>query len=88
MNFRAFNPIILPIFFVLKMSSAYYLCCMYLNLLWNTLTIEANIMDPDQTAPKGSSLIWLRSSLIWIHNTCHICYQSSHAAERADNNFG
>ena len=54
MNFRAFKPIILPIIFVLKMLSAYHLYCVYSNALQNTLTIEANIMNPDQTAPKGA----------------------------------
>ena len=54
MNSRAFNPIILPIFFVLKISSIFYVCCIYSNELQNTFTIEANILNPDQTAPKQS----------------------------------
>ena len=37
--------------FVLKMLSAFYICCIYLNALRQLLVIEANIMNPDQTAP-------------------------------------
>ena len=36
-------------------------------------------MDPDQTAPK-------ESSLIWVHTICNIRYQSMKADERADGN--
>ena len=31
------------------------------------LSIEANSMDSEQTAPIGA----VRSSLIWVHNVCH-----------------
>ena len=34
---------------------------------------EANTMNPDQTAPKGSSLIW-------VHSICIIGYQSTFAS--------
>ena len=37
--------------FPLKMWSAYYICCMYSNALQNTFTMEANTMNPEQTAP-------------------------------------
>ena len=40
--------LILPIYFVLK-NVAY---CMYVNALQNNFTMVANIMNPDQTAPK------------------------------------
>ena len=33
--------------FVLKMPSAFYVCCIY------SLVIEANTMHPDQTAPES-----------------------------------
>ena len=36
-------------------------------------------MNPDQTAPKGSSLIW-------VHSVYNIGYQSIYVEERADDN--
>ena len=38
--------LILPIFFVLKISSAYCVCC--------NLDLEANMMNPDQTTTEGA----------------------------------
>ena len=35
--------------------------CLYLNELLNTFTMEANIMIPDQTVPKGA--VWSGSIL-------------------------
>ena len=29
----------------------YYVCCIYWNALQKIFTVEANTMDPDQTAP-------------------------------------
>ena len=55
--------------FVLKMLSAEYVRCIYSNAFYTILIMEANNMDPDQTAPKGSSLIW-------VHIACNTCYQS------------
>ena len=40
--------------FVLKTSSAYYICSIYSKALQNSFSIETNIMKPDQTAPKGA----------------------------------
>ena len=40
--------------FVLKMLSAYCVCCIYSNALQNTITTEANTTNPDQTAPTGA----------------------------------
>ena len=37
--------------FVLKMVSAYYICCMFSKTIQNIFTMEENIMNPDQTAP-------------------------------------
>ena len=54
MNSRAFNTIILPIFFVLKMLLVFYVYFVYSNELRSTFTIEASLMNPDQTAPKGA----------------------------------
>ena len=45
--------LILLIFFVLKMLSAFYICCVLYNILQNIVTKEANIINPDQTAPEG-----------------------------------
>ena len=44
------NPTI--ILFILKKSSAYYICCIYSNAFQNTFPLVANIMNPDQTAPE------------------------------------
>ena len=52
--------LMLPVFFVLKMLFAYCLFAM-----------EANFMNPNQTAPKMSGLY---------------CYQSTYADERAADN--
>ena len=40
--------------FVKKILSAYYFCCVNSNALQNTFSMEANTMNPDQTAPKGA----------------------------------
>ena len=36
------------------MLSAHYVCCIYLNELQKTFTMEAKTVTPDQTAPLGS----------------------------------
>ena len=46
--------IFLPIFFSVLKMSAFYACCIYSNEIQNTLTIEANNTNPDQTAPMGA----------------------------------
>ena len=38
----------------LKMSSAEVVCCKKLPYITDELSIEANSMDPEQTAPIGS----------------------------------
>ena len=45
----------------LKMSSAEVVCCKLFSTLLPILSIEANSMDPDQTAPIGA--VWSGSKL-------------------------
>ena len=40
--------------FLKRMLSAYYFCCINSNALQNTFSMEANTMNPDQTALKGA----------------------------------
>ena len=47
----------------LKMLFAEVVCCKKLPNITDKLSIEANSMDPEQTAH--------RSSLIWVHTVCH-----------------
>ena len=44
------------------MLSAYYICCIY--LLQKNFIMEANSMNPDQTAPSGA--VWSGSILLAI----------------------
>ena len=39
--------------FVLKLSAAYYICCIYLNALEPTFIMEANTMTPVQHSDLG-----------------------------------
>ena len=48
------EPLSCQYIFVLKISSAYYVCCMNSNALQNIFAMEANTMNPDQTVPKGA----------------------------------
>ena len=57
---------IMPVFLFLKMVSAYYICCIYLNSHQITFTMKANTMNSDQTA---------------VHIVCNIGYQSTKADE-------
>ena len=43
------------------MSSAEVVCCKKLPYIIDQLSIEANSVDPDQTAPIGA--VWSRSTL-------------------------
>ena len=52
-NFKLKLTIILSILF----CSENVVCCIYSKATKNNFTREANIMNPDQTAPKRSSLI-------------------------------
>ena len=38
----------------LKMSTAEVVCCKYLHSTTDELSIEANSVDPEQTAPIGA----------------------------------
>ena len=49
------------------MSSVYVVCWIFLQTFQTYFCIQANSVDPDQTAPKGA--VW-RSSLIWVHTVC------------------
>ena len=44
------------------MLSVYVVCWIFLQTFQNYFCIQANSVDPDQTAP--------RSSLIWVHTAC------------------
>ena len=47
------------------MSFAYVVCCIFLQIFQTyILHIGKHSVDPDQTAPKGSSLIW-------VHTVCN-----------------
>ena len=48
----------------LKMSSAEVVCCKYLPSISDELSIEANSVDPEQTAPIGA--VWSGSILFAI----------------------
>ena len=48
----------------LKMSSVYVVCCKYLPSITAELSIEANSVDPEQTAPIGA--VWSGSTLFAI----------------------
>ena len=54
-SFGACLTVFLSMFSVLKLSSAYYVCCIFWDALKNTLTMEANTINPDQTALKEQS---------------------------------
>ena len=56
------------IIFVKKILSAYYICCIYSDALQNSFAMEANTMNPDQTAPLN---------LIWVHIVCKIASQNT-----------
>ena len=49
--------LILPLLFVLKMLSAFYFCCYssVLQIVRLDFFMEANNMNPDQTAPREQS---------------------------------
>ena len=48
----------------LKMSSAEVVCCKQLPNITDELSIEANSVDPEQTAPIGA--VWSGSTLFAI----------------------
>ena len=47
--------LILSVFFVVKMLSAYWVCCICSNSRLKTFTVESNTMDSDQTASNNQS---------------------------------
>ena len=54
--------LILPMFyFVQNRSSACHVRCTISNAPQNSYTMEANTMSPDQTAPMGAFLIWVKN---------------------------
>ena len=55
----------------LKMSSAEVACCKLLPNIIDELSIEANNMDPEQTAP------------IWVHIVCHRGFLNISADEKS-----
>ena len=64
------------------MSSVYVVCWIFLQTFWTYFCIQANSVDPDQTAPKGA--VWSAPDL-GPH-----CLQKwlikSQADEKADDN--
>ena len=68
------------IFFVQKISSAYYVCYIYSNVLQTSFIMKANSLIPDQTAP------WEQSDL---GPYCLQCRPPKYikAEERADDNY-
>ena len=73
--------------FVQKMSSAYYICCIYSNAFQTNFITEANNINPDQTAPKDYSIC---SSLFWPHyvfasEISKIQYRQLNLVSSADN---
>ena len=59
----------------LKMSSDEVVCCKILPNITDELSIEANSVDPEQTAH--------RSSLIWVHTVCHRGFLNISADEKS-----
>ena len=49
---RTFS-VLLPIIFVPTLLSAFYICCVYSNVLQTSCIMKPNIMNPNQTAPKS-----------------------------------
>ena len=47
------------------------------------LSIEANRVDPEQTAPLISGWTQNRSSLIWVHTVCHRGFLNISADEKS-----
>ena len=41
------------------MLSVYVVCWIFLQTFQTYFCIQANSVDPDQTAPKGNQLIWI-----------------------------
>ena len=59
----------------LKMLSAEVVCCKYLPSIADELSIQANSVDPEQTAP--------RSSLISFYTVCHRGFLNISAEENS-----
>ena len=58
----------------LKMSSVYVICWIFLQTFQTYFCIQANSVDPDQTAPRGA--VWSGSTL----------FAKSQADDKADDN--
>ena len=48
------NPLLQSLALVLKMLSAYHVCCIYSNAHQKVLTMKENTICPYQTAPNGT----------------------------------
>ena len=55
--FLSYLTLIMHIFFVQKISFAYYECCIYSNALQTNFIVESNTMNPDQTPLVWSGFI-------------------------------
>ena len=64
MQTKHFNPQSAKKKMHLKMSSAEVFCCKYLPNITDKLSIEANSVDPEQTAPIEA--VWSGSTLFAI----------------------
>ena len=62
----------------LKMSSVYVVCWIFLQTFQTYLCIQANSVDPYQTAPKGA--VWSGSTLFAVMTL------KSQADDKADDN--
>ena len=58
------------------MSSVFVVCWLFLQIFQTYFCIQANSVDPDQTASKG---------LIWVHTVCKRLLKSQ-ADDKADDN--
>ena len=68
--------LILPTFFVLKIS-AYHFCFIYSYALQIIFYHGSKHYEPSSDCSLGSSLVW-------AHSVCNIVYQSTQADERSD----
>ena len=68
--------------FVIKMLSAYYVCCICSNAPQKTFTMEARSMNPDQTVPKET--VPAGSILFGPHRekTCHPGFANNTGADQ------
>ena len=74
-SLRVLYPLSCQYFVVLKMLSAFFIYCIYIQITQEDFYHGSNLntMKPDQTAPYGSSLIWVHidCTIYTIHNKVH-----------------